>query len=176
MFDLTGKRALITGASGGIGGAIAAALHTQGATVAVSGTRAAALESLSARLGGRVHPLVCDLGDSSAVDALVPQAMEALGLSQVPVTPEVAAHTMTAPRYPQGVTAADLLPRVTAAGAILAGGLHPQIKNEYFRIGHMGPAGLGDILATVGAIETGLAACGYGFERGAGVAAAMAAW
>ena len=112
----------------------------------------------------------------SALSRACKQAMEALGLSQVPVTPEVAAHTMTAPRYPQGVTAADLLPRVTAAGAILAGGLHPQIKNEYFPIGHMGPAGLGDILATVGAIETGLAACGYGFERGAGVAAAMAAW
>ena len=62
------------------------------------------------------------------------------------------------------------------AGAILAGGLHPEIKAEYFRIGHMGPTKLGDLLATIGALEAGLAACGYAFEKGAGVAAAMAAW
>jgi alanine-glyoxylate transaminase/serine-glyoxylate transaminase/serine-pyruvate transaminase len=81
---------------------------------------------------------------------------------------------MTAPRYPQGVSGAALLPAVKAAGAILAGGLHPDIKNDYFRIGHMGPTTTGDLLATVGAIETGLAHCGYKFERGAGVAAVMA--
>ncbi len=103
-------------------------------------------------------------------------AIAALGLEQVPLKPEYAAHTMTAPRYPAGVTGADLLPRVKAAGAVLAGGLHPEIKAEYFRIGHMGPTKLGDLLATIGALEAGLAACGYTFEKGAGVAAAMAAW
>ncbi|RMF28226.1 MAG: alanine--glyoxylate aminotransferase family protein [Chloroflexi bacterium] len=103
-------------------------------------------------------------------------AIAALGLEQVPLKPEYAAHTMTAPRYPAGVTGADLLPRVKAAGAVLAGGLHPAIKAEYFRIGHMGPTKLGDLLATIGALEVGLAACGYPFEKGAGVAAAMAAW
>jgi alanine-glyoxylate transaminase/serine-glyoxylate transaminase/serine-pyruvate transaminase len=98
----------------------------------------------------------------------------ALGLGQVPVQAEYAAHTMTAPRYPAGVTGADLLPRIKAAGATLAGGLHPEIKAEYFRIGHMGAAKLGDLLATIGAVEVGLAGCGHEFERGVGVAAAAA--
>jgi alanine-glyoxylate transaminase/serine-glyoxylate transaminase/serine-pyruvate transaminase len=103
-------------------------------------------------------------------------AIAALGLGQVPLEPEFAAHTMTAPRYPQGVTGGELLPRVKQAGAILAGGLHPQIKAEYFRIGHMGATKIGDLLATVGAIEAGLAGCGYAFEPGVGVAAAMAGY
>ena len=58
----------------------------------------------------------------------------------------------------------------------LAGGLHPVNKAEYFRIGHMGPTNIGDMLATIGAIETALAQCGYGFTSGAGVAAAMSAY
>lgn len=99
----------------------------------------------------------------------------ALGLGQVPLEPEFAAHTMTAPRYPVGVSATDLLPRITQAGAVLAGGLHPKIRAEYFRVGHMGAAKIGDVLATVGAIEEGLAGCGYEFEAGAGVGAAAAA-
>ncbi len=103
-------------------------------------------------------------------------AIAALGLDQVPLRPQLAAHTMTAPRYPAGVTGAELLPRVKAAGAILAGGLHPDIKVEYFRIGHMGACNRGDLLATVGALEAGLAACGHSFEPGAGVAAAAAAY
>jgi alanine-glyoxylate transaminase/serine-glyoxylate transaminase/serine-pyruvate transaminase len=103
-------------------------------------------------------------------------AIAALGLDQVPLEPAFAANTMTAPRYPEGVTGADLLPRIKAAGAILAGGLHPEIKARYFRIGHMGPTNLGDLLATVGAIETGLKGCDYKFETGAGVAAALAAY
>ena len=100
-------------------------------------------------------------------------AMAALGLGQVPVSAECAANTMTAPRYPAGVSGNDLLPRVKAAGAILAGGLHPAIRAEYFRIGHMGTANAGDLLATVNAIEAGLAACGYAFEPGTGVTAAV---
>jgi alanine-glyoxylate transaminase/serine-glyoxylate transaminase/serine-pyruvate transaminase len=104
------------------------------------------------------------------------RAMTALGLAQVPLKPEYAANTMTAPRYPQGVAGPDLLPSIKAAGAILAGGLHPEIKAEYFRIGHMGPTKMGDLLATVGAIEVGLAQCDYEFEPGAGVAAAMAGY
>jgi len=100
-------------------------------------------------------------------------AIKALGLGQVPVSDAVAATTMTAPRFPEGVTKGDLLPRVKAAGVVLAGGLHPEIKSEYFRIGHMGSVSQGDLLAVVGAIETGLAACDYPFDTGAGVAAAM---
>jgi alanine-glyoxylate transaminase/serine-glyoxylate transaminase/serine-pyruvate transaminase len=103
-------------------------------------------------------------------------AIAALGLGQVPVQLEYAAHTMTAPRYPSGVSAADLLPRIKEAGAVLAGGLHPEIKVEYFRIGHMGAAKPGDLLATVGALEVGLAGCGYEFELGTGVAAAAASY
>ena len=76
MFDLTGKTALVTGASGAIGGAIARALHAQGATVAVSGTRKEALESLAGVLGSRVFVLPCDLADKDAVEALVPSAEE----------------------------------------------------------------------------------------------------
>ena len=79
MFDLTGKTALITGASGGIGGAIAKALHGAGATVGLSGTRVEPLEALAAELGSRAHVLPCNLGDSAAVEALPKQAIEAMG-------------------------------------------------------------------------------------------------
>jgi 3-oxoacyl-[acyl-carrier protein] reductase len=74
MFDLTGKTALVTGASGAIGGDIARALHAQGATVAISGTRKDALDVLAGELGARVHVLLCDLADPAAVERLVPDA------------------------------------------------------------------------------------------------------
>ncbi|MDM8165333.1 3-oxoacyl-[acyl-carrier-protein] reductase [Roseovarius sp.] len=79
MFDLTGKCALVTGASGGIGGAIAKALHGAGATVALSGTRVEPLEALAKELGERAHVLPCNLGDPEAVDSLPKQAIEAMG-------------------------------------------------------------------------------------------------
>ena len=79
MFDLTGKTALVTGASGGIGAAIARGLHAQGATVALSGTRAEALEKLAGELGGRTHILTCNLSDKDAVEKLVPGAEAAMG-------------------------------------------------------------------------------------------------
>jgi 3-oxoacyl-[acyl-carrier protein] reductase len=79
MFDLTGKAALITGASGGIGGAIAKALHDAGATVGLSGTRVEPLEALAAELGERAHVLPCNLGDAEAVAALPKTAAEAMG-------------------------------------------------------------------------------------------------
>ena len=78
MFDLTGKTALVTGATGGIGGAIARALHAQGAKVAISGTRREVLDALAGELGGATV-LPCDLADKDAVEALVPEAEEALG-------------------------------------------------------------------------------------------------
>jgi 3-oxoacyl-[acyl-carrier protein] reductase len=71
MFDLSGKTALVTGASGGLGGAIARALHGQGATVVLSGTREPALRELAETLGERAFCAVCDLGDPQAVDGLV---------------------------------------------------------------------------------------------------------
>jgi 3-oxoacyl-[acyl-carrier protein] reductase len=78
MFDLTGKTALVTGATGGIGEAIARALHAQGATVAISGTREEKLAALAAQLGVRVHALPCNLADNEAVEALVPGAEAAM--------------------------------------------------------------------------------------------------
>jgi 3-oxoacyl-[acyl-carrier protein] reductase len=79
MFDLTGKTALVTGATGTIGGSIARQLHAQGAAVAISGTRVEVLQKLAGELGGRTHVLPCDLADRDAVEALVPRAEEVMG-------------------------------------------------------------------------------------------------
>jgi 3-oxoacyl-[acyl-carrier protein] reductase len=79
VFDLTGRTALVTGASGGLGGAIARALHAQGASVALSGTRREALDALAAELKERVHTAPCDLADAAAADTLVPAVEAALG-------------------------------------------------------------------------------------------------
>ena len=79
MFDLTGRNALVTGASGGIGGAIARALHAAGATVGLSGTRLEPLEALAGELGERAHVLPCNLSDREAVAALPGQAAGAMG-------------------------------------------------------------------------------------------------
>jgi len=79
MFDLTGKNALVTGASGGIGTQIARALHARGATVGLSGTRVEPLEALAAELGSRAHVLPCNLSDMAAVKALPEAAAEAMG-------------------------------------------------------------------------------------------------
>jgi len=79
MFELTGKTALVTGATGTIGATIARSLHGQGATVAISGTRREVLDQLAAELGGRVHILPANLTDSAETEALVPRAEEAMG-------------------------------------------------------------------------------------------------
>ena len=79
MFDLTGRKALVTGATGGLGQAIARTLHAAGATVALSGTRPEALEALAQELGERAAPVPANLSDTAAVEALVPAAEEAIG-------------------------------------------------------------------------------------------------
>ena len=79
MFDLTGKCALVTGASGGIGGAVARALHGAGAAVGLSGTRVAPLDALAAELGSRAYVLPCNLSVSEEVEALMKRAAEAMG-------------------------------------------------------------------------------------------------
>ncbi|HET90546.1 MAG TPA: alanine--glyoxylate aminotransferase family protein, partial [Chloroflexi bacterium] len=99
-------------------------------------------------------------------------AVEALGMAQVPASADRAANTMTAPYFPPGVDQ-GLLTEIKRAGVIVAGGLHPDIKAEYFRVGHMGVVTSSDILATVGAVEYGLARVGYRFEPGVGLAAAQ---
>jgi 3-oxoacyl-[acyl-carrier protein] reductase len=83
MFDLKGKSALVTGASGGIGTDIARALHSAGAVVALSGTRVEPLEALAAELGERSHVLPCNLSDAEAVEALPKQAIEAMGAMDI---------------------------------------------------------------------------------------------
>src|SRR5688572_27394960 len=79
MFDLTGKTALVTGATGGLGGAIARGLHAQGAHVVASGTRAEALQALAGDLGERITTVAANLSDAAAVDGLIGQAEEAAG-------------------------------------------------------------------------------------------------
>ena len=79
MFDLSRKNALVTGASGGIGGAIACALHAQGAQVALSGTRAEALQALADELNERVHVLPANLSDAAAIEALVKDSEARMG-------------------------------------------------------------------------------------------------
>lgn len=105
------------------------------------------------------------------ISAACKAGIAALGLEQV-ARPAVAAHTMTAPYYPASI-GPEALKAILDAGVILAAGLHPEIRARYFRIGHMGSVSDGDILATLGAVERGLAAAGYRFEAGVGVAAAQ---
>ena len=99
--------------------------------------------------------------------------LTALGLSQAPLRPDIAAHTLSAPYFPDGVDGPALLGKINAAGVILAGGLHPVMRTRYFRIGHMGAVSAADILTTVRAIEEGLRDVGYAFEAGCGAAAAL---
>ena len=110
------------------------------------------------------------------VGAACKAGLQALGLGQVPLSSELAAHTMSAPRYPAGIDPAAFLSQAAKNGVTLAGGLHPAIKSEYFRIGHMGAVTLGDVLATLSAVERSLLALGYPLEAGCGVAAAEASW
>ena len=79
MFDLSGKSALITGASGGIGGAVARALHAAGAQVALSGTREAPLRALAEELGARAHVIVANLSDPESIEALAKSALAEMG-------------------------------------------------------------------------------------------------
>jgi 3-oxoacyl-[acyl-carrier protein] reductase len=83
MFDLTGKGALVTGATGGIGGAIARALHAQGAKLVISGTRAEKLEQLAKEMGEGVHVASCDMGDREAVSSLAERSDELLGQTDI---------------------------------------------------------------------------------------------
>ena len=96
--------------------------------------------------------------------------VEALGICQVPVNEGVRATTLTTMYYPDGVDS-TLLGRISAAGVVVAGGLHPAIASRSFRVGHMGVDGIGELLRTLSAIEQGL-----GIKTGAGVAAAQARW
>lgn len=100
-------------------------------------------------------------------------AMKALGLKMIPANDKVAANTLSAIYYPGGVNGGELLKGISEAGIIVAGGLLPDLKANYFRVGHMGSVNQSDLLATIGAIESGLRTCGYKFESGIGLRAAQ---
>jgi alanine-glyoxylate transaminase/serine-glyoxylate transaminase/serine-pyruvate transaminase len=100
-------------------------------------------------------------------------AMSALGLDMIPVNEKVTSNTLSAPYYPDGVEGGCLLSEITKAGIIMAGGLLPDLKTKYFRIGHMGSVNQSDILSSVAAIESALLACGYSIKPGIGLNAAQ---
>jgi alanine-glyoxylate transaminase/serine-glyoxylate transaminase/serine-pyruvate transaminase len=112
----------------------------------------------------------------AAISKAIKAGITALSLGQVPVDPLYRAHTMTAPYYPSGVYGSDFLARVAQSGVILAGGLHPKIRNQYFRIGHMGEVTINEALATLSAIEEALKSSGYQIDTGASLSAAAKAY
>ncbi|OGV95910.1 aminotransferase class V [Microgenomates group bacterium RBG_16_45_19] len=99
-------------------------------------------------------------------------AIKALGLKQVPVRRDFTATTLSAIYYPDGIDGQKLLAKINSEGIIFAGGLHPEIKNRYFRIGHMGPFSPGEIIYAISAMESALVECGYKFDVGIGLTAA----
>jgi len=97
-------------------------------------------------------------------------AMKALGLELLSKNEQTSANTLSAPLYPSYIDSTTFLQEISREGIVLAGGLLPELKDQYFRIGHMGSVNKGDLLATVGAIETVLKNKGYVFELGSGTA------
>ena len=100
-------------------------------------------------------------------------AMEAMGLRLIPVNENVSANTLSAPFYPEGIYGADLLKHISGSGIIVAGGLLPEIKGKYFRVGHMGAVNQNDLLATVAAIESALEKSNAGIKPASGLQAAQ---
>lgn len=134
MFDLTGKCALITGASGGIGGAIAHALHGAGATVALSGTRVEPLEALAAELGSRAHVLPCNLSDAAAVEALPKQAVEAMGAVDILVNNAGITRDQIFMRMSDGEWQSVLDVNLTSTMRLCRGVMRPMMKARWGRI------------------------------------------
>ena len=134
MFDLTGKTALVTGASGGLGGAIARALHGQGAVVALSGTRREALERVAADLGERAHVLPCDLSDAAAVEALVPAAEAAMGTLDILVNNAGVTRDNLFLRMKDAEWDTVLAVNLTAAFRLSRASLKGMMKRRYGRI------------------------------------------
>jgi len=133
MFDLTGMTALVTGASGGLGSAIARGLAAQGARVALSGTRVAPLEALAAELPGSVV-LACDLSDAAAVDALVPRAVEALGTLDILVNNAGVTRDNLAMRMKDEEWDTVIRVNLEAAFRLARAALRPMMKARFGRI------------------------------------------
>ncbi len=134
MFDLTGKSALVTGASGGIGAAIARGLHGAGATVTLSGTREGPLEALAADLGARAHVLPCNLSDPEAIDALPKSASAAMGgldilVNNAGITRDTLMMRMTDAQWSEVLDV-----NLTAAMRLMRGSLRGMMKARWGRI------------------------------------------
>lgn len=134
MFDLSGRCALVTGASGGIGGEIARALHAQGATVGLSGTREAPLRALADALGERAHVLPCDLSDAAAVEALPKQAVEAMGSLDILVNNAGITRDTLFVRLKDEDWQAVIDVNLTAAMRLCRGSIRGMIKARWGRI------------------------------------------
>ncbi len=134
MFDLTGKTALVTGATGGIGAAIARALHKAGATVAISGTRATVLEELKAALGARVHVLPCNLSDAADVEKLVPAAEAAMGALDILVNNAGITKDGLAMRMKDDDWQQVLDVNLTASFRLCRAAMRPMMKRRWGRI------------------------------------------
>ena len=134
MFDLTGKNALVTGASGGIGGAIASALHGAGATVALSGTRVEPLDALAASLGDRSHVLPCNLSDAEAVAALPKQAADAMGSVDILVNNAGITRDNVFMRMSDEEWAQVLEVNLTSTMRLCKGVIRPMMKARWGRI------------------------------------------
>ena len=159
VFDLTCKNALITGASGGIGGAIARALHAQGAIVALSGTREGPLAELAAELGPRTHVLPCNLSDAVAVDGLPKAAAEAMGsldilVNNAGITKDNLFMRMSDEEFEQvidiNLTATFRLCRASLRGMMKA--RWGRIINITSVVGHSGNPGQGNYTAAKAAV------------------------
>ena len=134
MFELDGKHALITGASGGIGKAIASALHDRGAVVALSGTRRDALEELARELGGRAHVTACDLTDHDAVAGLARCAAEAMGGLDILVNNAGITRDGLAMRMGDEAWQAVIAVNLTAGFRIMRSALRGMMKQRWGRI------------------------------------------
>jgi 3-oxoacyl-[acyl-carrier protein] reductase len=134
MFDLSGQTALVTGASGGIGGAIAKALHSQGAQVMLAGTRRNALSTLAAELGERAHIGLADLGDPAAADRLVKDAEAAMGRVDILVNNAGVTRDMLALRMDDESWRAVIEVNLTAAFRLTRAALRGMIRRRHGRV------------------------------------------
>ena len=134
MFDLTGMTALVTGASGGLGSAIAQALAAQGARLAVSGSNEAKLAAFAGTLGGDHVALPCDLSDGAAVDTLVPRAVEALGKLDILVNNAGVTRDNLAMRMKDEEWDAVILVNLEAAFRLMRAACKPMMRARFGRI------------------------------------------
>jgi 3-oxoacyl-[acyl-carrier protein] reductase len=155
MFDLTGKCALVTGASGGIGGDVARALYAAGAVVGLSGTRVEPLQALAAELGDRAHVLPCNLSDLAAVDALIKQAADAMGSVDILVNNAGITRDNLFMRMSDEEWQSVIDVNLTATFRLMRGALRGMMKARWGRIinitsvvGHSGNPGQGNYAAS----------------------------